>query len=132
MAKTKTATTDSYMEPADRAMVILDFVVQDVWPYALRFAFEQQGAPAACSRRACRAAAGTCELRVQTDKPVSCGGCNDAAASEAAVESAAQLTMFASLMLMRTHYTPTHDGRRIGRRTPAIPFSDEPADGSIH
>ncbi len=128
MARKKTAQPESYMEPADRAMVILDFVVQDLWASALRFAFEQQGAPAACSRRACRKAGG-CEVPVHTGKPVACGGCNDAAATEAAVAAAADLTMFASLMLMRTHYTPTHAGRRVGRRTPLIPYSEDPASG---
>lgn len=131
MAKKKPAQSETHMEPVDRAMVVLDFVVQDVWAYALRFAFEQQGAPAVCSRRACRNSGG-CEVPVHTGKPVACGGCEDPAATEAVVASAAELTMFASLMLMRTHYAPTHAGRRIGRRTPAIPYSDEPADGTIH
>lgn len=116
---------------ADDAMVILDYVVQDLFPEALRFVFDGQDAAASCSHRACRVA-GACALRLQTGKPVACGGCADEAARDEAVAMAAELAMFAGLTLMRTHYMPTHAGRRVGRRTPLIPLSDSPASGTLN
>jgi len=91
-----------------------------LWQSALRFAQENDGAPAQCSRRSCRSQ-GSCALRWKKNEPLQCG----AGISQAALEQAARYALFGAVM-RPDQLTPP--GQSPARRPDA---KKAQADGSV-
>ena len=82
-------------------MARLGQIVPDIWPEALRFALDAEGAPGRCRRRACRKA-GACQLHGGDGAPLSCAG----GISDDAVRAASLAAIFGGVVAMRILHSP--------------------------